>query len=61
LIGALGNENVVVEQIPRKARGLSRPHAPAPVSAPAVVHTAAPSKLELKAAERSIAADEHRG
>jgi two-component system chemotaxis sensor kinase CheA len=61
LIGALGNENVVVEQIPRKTRGPSRPHVPPPVSAPALSTTSgAPSKLEIKPADRSISADKER-
>lgn len=63
LIGALGSEQVVVEQIPRKARPMTRPNQPpAPSSAgAAVVQTSAPSKAELRPpADRALAAERER-
>ncbi len=63
LIGALGSEQVVVEQIPRKARAISRPNQPpAPSSAGAVVvQTSAPSKAELRPpADRALTAERER-
>ncbi len=63
LIGALGSEQVVVEQIPRKARPMTRPNQPpAPSSAGAVVvQTSAPGKAELRPpADRALAAERER-
>ena len=57
LIGALGNDNVIVEQIPRKAKALSRPHAPVPssIGTGSTKHTAQPAKSEPKLDDGAVA------
>jgi two-component system chemotaxis sensor kinase CheA len=60
LIGALGNESVIIEQIPRKAQAASRPQPPVPSSIGTVAskHTAQPAKSDRKPSiERALGAD----
>jgi two-component system chemotaxis sensor kinase CheA len=63
LIGVLGSEQVVVEQIPRKARAMTRPNqppAPSSVSS-ASVQTSAPSKADVRPpVDRALNAERER-